>query len=72
MLHGFARCDMHEFVDQSTRLFLALRRVDEEVTRWWHEEMSGKDITCATWHDFNNFCVAVLCLLVVGCLVPNP
>ena len=55
MLHGFARCDMHEFVDQSTRLFLALRRVDEEVTRWWHEEMSGKDITCATWHDFNNF-----------------
>ena len=55
MLHGFDRCATHESVDQSTRLVLALRRVDEEVARWWNEEMCAKDITYVTWHDFYNF-----------------
>ena len=53
MLHGFDRCTTYEFVDQSTRLVLALRRVDEEVTRWWNEEMYGKDITYATWRNLD-------------------
>jgi hypothetical protein len=29
--------------------------VDEELARWWDEEQCAKDITDATWYDFNTF-----------------
>jgi hypothetical protein len=29
--------------------------VDEELARWWDEEKCPKDITDATWYDFNTF-----------------
>ena len=34
MLQGFSRSDKYEYLDDSTCLFLALRRVDEDVARW--------------------------------------
>ena len=55
MLQGFSRCDKCEFTNESTRMFLALRRVDEVVARWWDEEMCDKDIIDATWYDLDNF-----------------
>ena len=55
MLQGFYRCNTYEHLDDSTRLVLTLRRVDEEVARWWDEEMCEKDIIDATWYDFSNF-----------------
>ena len=67
MKEGFYRCDTYERLDQSTRLVLALRRVDEEVTRWWNEEMYGKDITYATWRNFIQFLRA--CFLSPRCRV---
>ena len=55
MLQSFHRCDTWGRVDQPTRVFLALRRVDEEVARWWTEERHGKESTYGLWHDFTNF-----------------
>ena len=55
MQEGFYRCNTYKRVDPSTRLVLALRRVDTEVTRWWNEEMYGKDSTYATWRHFTHF-----------------
>ena len=55
MLQGFHRCDTWERVDQPTRVFLALQRVDEEVARWWTEERHGKESTYGLWHDFTKF-----------------
>src|SRR3954466_3177533 len=55
MQDGFYRCDTYEYLDNPTRVLLALRRVDEEIARWWDKEMCEKDIIDATWKDFNNF-----------------
>jgi hypothetical protein len=55
MQDGFHRCDTYEYLDNSTRVLLALRREDEEIARWWTIEMCEKGIIDVTWKDFNNF-----------------
>ena len=70
MEEGFSRCDTYEFADDNTCLVLALRRMNEEVTRWWTEELSGRDdIPYATWHDLKFFCIPILYLLIAEYLL---
>ena len=55
MIQGFSWCDEYEYMDEPTCVFLALRRVDAVVARWWDEEKCEKNIIDATWYDLDTF-----------------
>jgi hypothetical protein len=56
MLQGFSRCATYEDnMNDSARLALADRRVDDRLYSWWHKALREKSITSATWANFRKF-----------------
>jgi hypothetical protein len=56
MLQGFYRCATYDQnMNDSTRLALADRRVDDKLYSWWHKALWEKSITSATWANFRKF-----------------
>jgi hypothetical protein len=56
MLQGFYRCATYDQnMNDSTRLALADRRVDDMLYSWWHKALREKSITSATWANFRKF-----------------
>jgi hypothetical protein len=56
MLQGFYRCAAYDHdMNDSTRLALVDRRVDDRLYSWWHKAMREKSITSATWANFRTF-----------------
>jgi hypothetical protein len=56
MLQGFYRCATYGHnMNDSTRLALADRRVDDRLYSWWHKALREKSITSATWANFRKF-----------------
>jgi hypothetical protein len=56
MLRGFYRCATYDHdMNDSTRLALADRRVDDRLYSWRHKALREKSITSATWANFRKF-----------------
>jgi hypothetical protein len=71
MLQGFYRCATYDHnLDNSTRLALAVRRVDGKLYSWWHKAMWEKCITSAAWANFRKFIRE--CLIPSSTAVPCP
>jgi hypothetical protein len=56
MLQGFYRCATYDpNMNDSTRLALADRCMDDKLYSWWHKALQEKSITSATWANFRKF-----------------
>jgi hypothetical protein len=71
MLQGFYRCNTYDHhMDDSTRLALAVRRVDLKLHNWWYKTIWEKSITSATWANFKKFLQE--CFIPSSTVVPCP
>jgi hypothetical protein len=57
-------------MDDSTRLALAVRRVDLKLHNWWYKAIWEKSITSATWANFKKFLQE--CFIHSSTVVPCP
>jgi hypothetical protein len=57
-------------MNDSTRLALADRRVDDKLYSWWHKALREKSITSATWANFRKFLRE--CFIPYSTVVPSP
>jgi hypothetical protein len=71
MLQDFYRCATYDHnMNDSTRLALVDRRVDDKLYSWWHKALREKSITSATWANFRKFLRE--CFIPYSTVVPSP
>jgi hypothetical protein len=71
MLQGFSRCATYDHnMNDSTRLALTDRCVDDRLYSWWHKALREKSITSATFTNFRKFLRE--CFIPYSTMVPSP